>query len=181
MYFCVAKRRFVIPGDISPLFYYTQTCMIDKNTVLNLMQSSLDEKDLFVVALDITGNNQINVLIDSDKGVTIDECVAISRSIEHNLDREEEDFELKVSSPGLDQSLKLPRQYKKNVGREAEVLLNEGTKITGKLIEATEDHFKLEEKKRVKMEGKKKKQAVVNLHEIPYSEVKSTKIVVSFK
>jgi len=113
--------------------------------------------------------------------VSIDQCVEISRLVERSLDRDTDDFELQVSSPGLDQPFRVIQQYEKNLGREVEVIKNDGTKFTGTLKEINEENFIIEVKKRVKVEGKKKKQLQINDLAIQFDEIKATKVVISFK
>ena len=99
--------------------------MIEKIKILELVNGALEGSDKFLVNLKITPDNRIFVDIDGDNGVVIDDCIALSRAIESQLDRDEEDFELNVSSAGADQPLKLTRQYRKNVGRDLEVEIND--------------------------------------------------------
>jgi ribosome maturation factor RimP len=98
-----------------------------------------------------------------------------------NLDREKEDFELQVSSPGLTESFRVKEQYLKNAGREVEIVTTDGTKRTGLLKEVKPEFVLLETSTREKVEGHKKKQLVVREHQIDYSDIKSAKVVVSFK
>ena len=97
------------------------------------------------------------------------------------LDREEEDFELQVSSPGLTESFKVKEQYIKNTGREIEVVTKSGEKLKGILKEAREEEIVLETSAREKVEGHKKKQLIVKEHIISYDEIKTAKVVISFK
>ena len=120
------------------------------------------------------------VLADTPKGITIDECVSISRAIEHNLDREVEDFELEVSSPGLLQPFKVTEQYKKYTDKHVDVVLKTGQKLSGKLISSTESGFVLETKDKRKTVAKKKPEVVIEQHALAYEEVKSTILVVIF-
>src|SRR5690554_3690461 len=99
--------------------------MADKEKIVQLVNEKLAE-GMFLVDIQVSASNAIRVFIDSYDGIDIDHCVAISRHIEHNLDREEEDFELQVSSPGLSEPLKVKEQYIKNIGREMEVDLEGG-------------------------------------------------------
>jgi ribosome maturation factor RimP len=155
--------------------------MITNRQVEEIIAPRIAEGELFVVDIDVKPGNKISVLIDSNQGVSIDQCVEISRLIEHSLDRETEDFELQVSSPGLDQPFRVIQQYEKNLGREIEVIKNDGLKYTGTLKEINEDHFVIETKERVKVDGKKKKQLQINDLAIRFDEVKAAKVVISFK
>ena len=154
--------------------------MVDTKKIEQLVNEKL-EKEMFLVEVHVSASNVIRVSIDSYNGVTIDHCVAISRHIEHNLDREEEDFELQVSSPGLSEPFKVKEQYLKNVGRQVEVDTQDGRKLAGILKAATPDDIIVESSTRERVEGHKKKQLIVNEHKIEYSEIKSAKVVVLFK
>ena len=105
----------------------------------------------------------------------------MSRNIEHNLDREEQDFELQVSSPGLDRPFRVVQQYKKNVGREVKLTPINGTKIEGLLKSANDEGVVIETESKERLEGKKKKVTVVEEHSFNYDEIKETKIIITFK
>lgn len=154
--------------------------MIDREIVKSLVEEMLDEK-MFVVEITVNERNIINVFVDSFDGLTIDQCIAISRHVEHSFDREEEDFELQVSSPGLTENFKVKQQYIKYIGRAVEVKNLEGEKLEGVILEADNDKIVLETSSREKLEGQKKKQLVVKQHHLKYDEIKSAKAVISFK
>ena len=89
-----------------------------KATVEKLLNEAIEERnDLFLIDFSVLEDNQIKVVIDGDKGVLVEDCIFISRAIEHNLDREEQDFSLEVTSAGAASPLKHIRQYEKNLGR----------------------------------------------------------------
>lgn len=158
--------------------------MISKKKVKQLINERIEELDngLFIVDLYISANNQIHVLLDKYEGsVSVDDCIRVSRNVEHNLDREEQDFELSVSSAGLDKPFRVFAQYKKNIGRDVKVKRKEGGKIEGTLIEATEEQIVVQNSRKEKIEGKKKKEVIVEDHIIPMSNILETKIVISFK
>ena len=158
--------------------------MITKKLVLELIEERIAEINdgLFVVELKISSTNIIRVELDKHVGgVTVEDCVRVSRNVEHNLDREEQDFELHVSSAGLDKPLRVLGQYVKNVGREVEVLLNDGTELNGTLTAADENTITVQTSSKEKIEGKKKKELVVQDHVLPMNTIKETKIVISFK
>jgi ribosome maturation factor RimP len=158
--------------------------MISKKKVTQLVNERIEELDngLFIVDLRISSSNQINVELDKYEGnVSVDDCIRVSRNVEHNLDRDEQDFELHVSSAGLDKGLRVFAQYKKNVGRDVKVKRKEGGKIEGTLIDATEEQIVVQTTRKERIEGKKKKQTIVEDHVIPMSNVLETKIVISFK
>lgn len=155
--------------------------MIDKTQIIKLVNERLDEK-MFIVDVTVNERNVINVFIDSFDGVTIDQCVSVSRNLELNLDREEEDFELHVSSPGLAEGFKVKQQYFKYQGHDIEVETKESSKkLEGVLLDAGEEGIVLETSSREKVEGHKKKQLIVKKHNLKYEEIKSAKAVISFK
>jgi ribosome maturation factor RimP len=156
--------------------------MIETQKIEKLVKDKLkDYNDMFLVEVKVNTGNKIQVHIDSLQGITIDQCVAVSRHIEGNLDRDAEDFELQVSSPGLSEPLRVREQYLKNIGRDVEVVLKDGSKLKGQLVEADQEKMVIEEIRMEKVEGKKKKQRIVKKYELNYDDVKSTTVVISFK
>lgn len=158
--------------------------MISKKTVLKLIDERIAElaNGLFVVDLTISAANVIHVEIDKHEGnVSVSDCMSVSRNVEHNLDREEEDFELHVSSAGLDKPFRVPAQFAKNIGKEVKVVMLNGTKMTGELKSADEKELVLETSRNEKPEGKKKKELIIEQHVLPMDQIKETKIVISFK
>ena len=158
--------------------------MIDKNTVRKLAEERIAERDelLYIVDITIGGGNQIMVELDHEEGsVSIEDCISISRNIEHNLDREAEDFSLEVSSAGISKPFRVYKQYVKNVGRQVKVITVEhGKAIEGLLKSADEDGFVVETREKVRVEGKKKKEWVVEELPFNYNDVKETKLIISF-
>lgn len=158
--------------------------MISKSKVTELIDERIAELDngLFVVSLSISSRNSILVELDKHEGgVSVKDCMSVSRNIEHNLDREEADFELSVTSAGLDKGLRVFPQYKKNIGREVDVKLVDGGEINGTMIDATPEQIVIQTTRKEKLEGKKKKEVTVEDHVLPMNKVKETKIVISFK
>eukprot|EP01155_Anaeramoeba_flamelloides_P019385 Anaeramoba_flamelloidesa574179_19.p1 GENE.a574179_19~~a574179_19.p1 ORF type:complete len:150 (+),score=12.72 a574179_19:106-555(+) len=130
--------------------------MIENNYILDLIEENLFGTDRFLVELKISTDNKIRVIIDGDSGVTIDSCVALSRHIEGNLDRDKEDFELSVYSAGIDRPFSMLRQYTKNIGRAVKILTVEDKTIRGILKSATSIQIEvLEETKRKNKKNKK--------------------------
>ena len=119
------------------------------------------------------------MVIDGDDGVTVQDCMKISRAIEHNLDRDEVDFALEVASAGATAPLALPRQYKKNVGRKLEVKTSEAT-IEGNLTAASDDGIILEWKAREPKPIGKGKVTVQKKQEIDFSDIKEAKVILKF-
>jgi ribosome maturation factor RimP len=168
-------------GRKSPLLLHN---MLNREYIIELAEERIAElnKGLFIVDLRIGDNNIIMLEIDSEIGsVSIDDCVRVSRNIEHNLDREEQDFELHVSSAGLDRPLRVTRQYPKNVGRELKVKTEDGRKIEALLVAADDQGIVLKTERKEKIEGKKKKEVIVEEIPLKYTEIKEAKVVISFK
>ena len=155
--------------------------MTDTKKIIEAAERHLEGTDLFVVECTSTPGNDIELTIDSDTSVGIDACAELSRAIEAELDREEEDFSLTVMSAGIGSELRSLRQYRKLVGRPAEVLLTNGVKILAKLDEATEEGITLSYEEKQAVEGKKKIQLVTVTRTYPFSEVKWTKEWLDFK
>ena len=152
-----------------------------KDKVQQLLQEVLDENPaLFLINLDIKGDNEIKVTIDGDHGVTVQDCIAVSRKVEHNLDREEEDFSLEVMSVGATTPLELPRQYKKNLGRILEVKTAQGDTIKGVLETATDSEASFAWKAREPKPVGKGKVTVQKTATIPYNNIVKAKVVIKF-
>lgn len=154
--------------------------MISDKQVEYLAHDTIKALDLYFVEIKVSAGNRITVIIDSFKGATIDDCVQVSRAIEGQLDREVEDFELEVSSPGLTEPFKVLQQYQKNIGKEVEVLLKNGQKQKGILTSFQNNHLTLEMQKKVKPEGKKKSEIVIEKIELDINDIKSTKLILNF-
>jgi ribosome maturation factor RimP len=154
--------------------------MITINRIRTCIEEELRRNDFFLVDIKVDSSNRIKVYVDSMKGITIDECAGLSRIIEEELDRDEEDFDLEVSSPGLDRPLVLPVQYIKNTGRQLEVLTTEGQIIKGSLQHADEEKIEIETRTGKKIQGKKKKEMVVKRLSLKYNEIRTAKVLVTF-
>ena len=155
--------------------------MTDKNIIKNLVEEWLEDKDYFLVDIDISRDNKIVVEIDHADGVWIEDCVELSKFIEDHLDRDEEDFELEVGSAGLGQPFKVPQQYINFIGKEVEVLDEEGHKVKG-VLKAVEDNlFTVTTKEKMKLEGKKRPVLTDVDHQYDMNKVKYTKYIISFK
>ena len=152
-----------------------------KEKVQQLVQEALDENPaLFLINLDIQGANEIKVTIDGDLGVTVQDCIAVSRKVEHNLDREEEDFSIEVMSVGATTPLELPRQYKKNIGRTLEVKTTQGETIEGRLETSTEEGVTLAWKAREPKPVGKGKVTVQKTATLPFEDIVKAKVVIKF-
>ncbi len=155
--------------------------MIDKKTVTLIVEKWLEDKEYFLVDIEISADNCIVVEIDHADGVWIEDCVGLSRFIEANLDRDEEDYELEVGSAGLGQPFKVPQQYVNHIGKEVEVLGADGKKMRGIMKSVDGDSFVIVVNERVPAEGKKRPVRMEVEHSFRMGEVKYCKYVISFK
>ncbi len=154
--------------------------MIKKQTILDLIEAHFAGTDKFIVDIKVLTGNKIEVYIDAPNHVVIADCVALSRHIESSLDREKEDFELQVSSPGATESFKVLHQYKKYIGTKVKVATKEGSKHEGILKSANENEFVIEETRREKKTVGKGNHTVVENITLTYNQVKETKSVLPF-
>lgn len=150
--------------------------MIEKNRIEKLITEFISDKDIFLVDVKVSSTNKISVLANKRDGITIDDCVMISRYLESSLDREEEDFELQVSSSGLDMPFLVREQYEMNIGKRVSVIDNEGKKYKGILASLTDEGFDLKCNKRER--GKRKQEVSVPFC---FNDVRSVKVVITFK
>jgi ribosome maturation factor RimP len=145
----------------------------------SMLQAILAEETVyFLVEVRIKPTNNVKVFLDGDQGISIEKCVQVNRALYRRLEESgffpADDFSLEVSSPGLDEPLKMLRQYRKNIGRLVEVVLQDGGRKEGRLTEVSEDGIIIEETK-----GKNKKKEVVS-HTFLFDNIKTTKIQVVF-
>ena len=140
-----------------------------------LVDDHLQGTDKFLVDVLIKPGNRVYVFIDGDHGVTIDDCVRVSRMLESNLDREVEDYELNVSSAGADQPLRMPRQYQKNIGRSLHIKLDEPNELRGKLLSTNDQGIT------ILTEGDKKKKITPSEIYLDYVSIVEAKVIISFK
>ncbi|WP_248724269.1 ribosome assembly cofactor RimP [Seonamhaeicola sp. ML3] len=151
-----------------------------KAKVENLLEAALkDRPDLFLIDFSIQGDNQIKVIIDGDNGVLVEDCIFISRAIEHNLDREAQDFSLDVMSAGATAPLVKERQYVKNVNRTLKVK-TESEKFEGTLSEASEEGITLQWKVREPKPIGKGKVTVTKEAYVAYKDIVEAKVMIKF-
>ncbi len=161
--------------------------MITEAKIKDLIDARIEGTDLFVVDVHITSTNKIDILLDGLNGVGINDCVNVSRGVENSLDRDQGDFELNVSSAGLDMPFKVRQQYEKNVGRSVKVITMNGHKHEGILISESEDCIEIQYEEKVRVNGRKKKELITQVekyyfeHEDSDKKIKETKIIISFK
>lgn len=152
-----------------------------RDTVKNLLDEALEEReDLFLISFDVLPGNSIKIIIDGDNGVLVEDCIYISRAIEHNLDREDEDFSLEVLSAGATEPLVNMRQYMKNIGRTLSVKTKENETIEGALTQANEETILLEWKTREPKPVGKGKVTVNKQAEIAYDAILKAQVVIKF-
>ena len=175
----VNENDFKKEGTGVPSFF-CQKKMITVEEIKKIAEEKIAESANFIVDISVRPGNNITVLLDNDAGVSISDCVAMSRHIESGLDREKEDFELSVMSPGLTEPFKIIRQYQKNIGKQVDVLTKENKKITGKLLSVSDEGIIIEARSKERIEGKKSKQLIINNINLTYNQIKQTKIVISF-
>jgi ribosome maturation factor RimP len=152
-----------------------------QKAVVELLEKGFEQrKDLFLIDLSVSESNDIKIVIDGDKGVLVEDCIFISRAIEHNLDREELDFSLEVTSAGAVSPLTKTRQYKKNLGRTLEVKTTEMQNLTGELIDVSDDGITLKWKSREPKPVGKGKITVEKQMELTYSDITEAKVKIKF-
>jgi ribosome maturation factor RimP len=160
-----------------PSFYKIMTF---KDKVFELLNEALLEKpSVFLIDMSISDANKITITLDGDTGVVLQDCIDISKAIDSNLDREEQDFSLEVASAGVSSPLKLVRQYKKNIGRTLKVKTSELT-IEAELVNANEELIELTWSAREPKKIGKGKETVVKNLQIPYSEIKEAIVTINF-
>jgi ribosome maturation factor RimP len=173
------KERITEGNAVVPFFFFTMAAA-DQIQILESFVNGLieHEPDVFLVSLKIKPTNNIKVFLDADMGLPIDKCVKINRKlykfIEESAMYPEGDFSLEVSSPGITEPLKMHRQYLKNIGRDVEVVFNDGSIKEGKLMEVAEADIIIET-----TEGKGKK-AIVQQVVIPLENIKTTTVQIKF-
>jgi ribosome maturation factor RimP len=152
-----------------------------RDKVKELLDIGLEERqDLFLIDLKISEGNSITIVIDGDKGVLVEDCMFISRAIEHNLDREEEDFSLEVTSAGATSPLIHKRQYSKNIGRTLEINTINGQKLEAMLTKTDDEGIYLEWKTREPKPIGKGKVTVKNKTKIEYDSILKAQVIIKF-
>lgn len=155
--------------------------MIDKVLLQSVVDEWLSDKEYFLTDLTISADDRILVEIDHKEGVWIEDCVKLSRFIESRFDREETDFELEVGSAGIGQPFKILHQYEIHKGENVDIVLKNGKKLTGTLVNVTPQNFILRITERVKLEGMKRPEIRERDIELNYDDVKATRLRIDFK
>jgi ribosome maturation factor RimP len=155
--------------------------MITEKKIRELTEEKIKGTDRFIVSVKVSTAKKIEVLLDGLTNIAINDCIEISRFIESSLDRENEDFELMVSSAGIDQPFTVEKQYQKNIGRELIVLKKDGLKVKGVLVAYEPETSILIESEKIIKNEKNKKQTIKEQITIPLQEIKESKLILSFK
>ena len=152
--------------------------MIDKTALEQVINEALEGTKMFLVTLKVSKDNVIDVALDSDEDISVDDCVAVNDAVLAAFDRDDEDYELTVGSYGITSPLLLPRQYRKNIGYEVEVLTCDGRKRKGVIADADDEGFTLTTTVKKKLEGKKRPELVEEEERFNYSDIKQTKNII---
>ena len=153
-----------------------------KENIQKLLAEALSlQPDLFLIDLHIDDQSRVHVVLDGDNGVSLEQCIKVSRHIEHQLDREVHDFSLDVSSAGATHPLKMVRQYKKNIGRKLAVHTTDNDNFKATLTQADDDQITLEWKAREPKPIGKGKHTVVKQLQVPYNQIEKATVQIQFK
>ncbi|MDR3008553.1 MAG: ribosome assembly cofactor RimP [Sphingobacterium sp.] len=151
---------------------------IEKRVIELIEEKIADREDLFIVSVKMRPNKILEILLDGDNGVNIDDCAQVSRHVGFHLEEEnviDSAYRLEVSSPGIDANFVNIRQYQKNIGRTVQVKLSDNAKVEGTLLAA--DNGKISILQKIKEKGKKAQEVET---ELPFDQIKATKVVISF-
>ena len=156
----------------------TENDMIDKTALEQVINEALEGTKMYLVTLKVSKDNVIDVALDSDEDITIEDCMEVNDAVLEAFDRDVEDYELTVGSYGITSPLVLPRQYRKNIGYEVEVLTADGRKLKGVIDGADDEGFVLTTTVKRKLEGKKRPELVEEQERFNYSDIKQTKNII---
>jgi ribosome maturation factor RimP len=166
-----------VRGQMSPLLLKKH--MISKEYIRQLIENKLSNTDKYLIEIKVTPDNKIFVFIDGDNPVKLQDCIDLSKYIKTNLNRNTDDFELNVSSAGLDQPLMIYRQFVKNIGRNIEILMDNGTRQKGKLINISDNSITIEHELHKKKKSLEKETG--KIIKLPLNQIKETKVSILFK
>lgn len=154
--------------------------MINKDVIEAWLNEIFIGTNFFLVEISVS-KSKIDIFFDSHDGVIIENCVKINRQFVEKFPEANEIYEVNVSSPGITQPLKVFNQYKKNISRKVEILLKDGKKLTGLLTSVDSKNIEIEIEKKEILSGSKKKQLVKELLKIEFDNIKTTKLIITFK
>lgn len=154
--------------------------------VIQLVEEKIDDRpELFLVDVKMQSDGKLLILVDGDNGISIQDCVAISRHVGYHLEENNEiehAYTLEVSSPGVDTPLKLMRQYQKNTGRNVSIKIKDGTIYEGKLLQSSDSEIVIEGAVKAQSPKEKKGKKVQGVeHIIPFDQIVETKVLISLK
>lgn len=155
--------------------------MIDKQKLTETVEKAIEGSGIFIVEITVSPENSIVVELDSADGIDIDTCAGITRRIEAEFDRDTEDYDLEVGSAGLTSPFKVKGQYLKNIGNDVEVLTNDGRKFQGTLSAVGDDSFTVDVPAKIKREGAKRPETILQPVTLAFSQAKSVRYVIKFK
>jgi len=150
--------------------------MISSKTIEQIVSDKIAGSHMFLVEVTVSSQNAITVFVDSETAVTLSDCIEINKHIESQLDREVEDYELSVSSAGLSEPLKVPRQFQKNIGKDIEVICKDGSKKIGTLLLHSDSGIEIETIQKIKPEGAKRKQEIAVKEALAFDTMKSVRL-----
>lgn len=168
----------MVPRKTGYFNFYLKDTMISEETIRKNLEEYLEARNLFILNIHISPNNQIEITIDGDDYVNVDECAEVSRYIEGFLNRDIEDYSLVVSTPDANKPLLLPRQYPKHVHKTILIHTHENKELKGKLLHADTETIQLAISTKIQ-EGKKKKK-IEQIINVPYHQIKKAKILLPF-
>ncbi|MDA3867620.1 MAG: ribosome assembly cofactor RimP [Salinivirgaceae bacterium] len=154
--------------------------MLNNESLLEALKDAIEGTKVFIVEVKLSATNKISITLDHPDGLPVDECARVSKHIESVFDRDEEDYELQVSSPGIEQAFKVTGQYTKNIGREVRVILRDGTTFEGFLTHVSDNEITVEWTELSKLPGQKKKEEKKFTEVIALNDIASTKLNLRF-
>ncbi|HXU28338.1 MAG TPA: ribosome assembly cofactor RimP [Bacteroidia bacterium] len=154
--------------------------MISEQTIEKLVEEKIKGTPVFLVQVKVKPANKIEIFIDEPNHITIETCREVSKHVEAGLNRDDEDFELMVSSPGIDEAFTVLPQYQKYIGKQVSVIKKDGIKIIGALAAATDTNLTIETKTRERKQIGKGKQTVIENVTIDLDKIKETKLILPF-
>lgn len=154
--------------------------MLSKENIETTVKEAIQDTNTFLVEVKMTSDNKIFVYADTPNGMPIEECVRISKFIEAAYDRDEEDYELQVSSPGIDQPFKVIEQYQKHLEKEVRIVLKDGSTFDGTITGVAEEKVTLKWEEKIKVPGQKKKEVKEEIEKIKIDDIASAKPIINF-
>ena len=154
--------------------------MVSEQNIHKLVEEFIKGTTIFLVQVKIKPVNKIEVFVDEPNHISIETCRSLSKHIEAGLNRDEEDFELIVSSPGIDEPFKVPAQYQKYIGKQVSVLKTDGIKLIGSLANVANDAIEVETKTTERKQAGKGRQTIIENITITLHTIKETKLILPF-